>query len=137
MQATSKPAVKETRVKCLCPRCGSKSVVPEYDLDSRQPGGYCLLCGRTYTQSDLRRDMGRAGGLATYKRYGREHMQRIGRLGGRPKYKQPPAPTNNSKNKEVRELPNNRGELLALYRLSIKKGEAEVSTSASKEVIYA
>lgn len=136
MQAASKQLSKKTKVECRCPRCGSKSVVPEYDLDSRQPGGFCLLCGRVYTSHDLRRDMGRAGGKATVANHGRGHMQAIGKLGGRPKFQQPTGPANksvNSNEKEVRELPNNRGELLALYRLNIKR-RAGADTPAGKEI---
>jgi len=63
-----------------------------------------------------RTERGRLGGMATLRRHGRDHMQRIGRMGGRPRSL--PVPI---KEKEG-ELPNDLFSLKALWRTAGRAG---------------
>jgi len=81
-----------TRVKPICSHCGSNLIIAD---DDGQP--YCLMCRRPYHDF---RDYGRMGGLQTLMRYGREHMVKLGKRGGRPRLRQLPAPETETKIRE-------------------------------------
>lgn len=103
-------------IRGSCRHCGGTLILP--DEDGRL---YCLLCRRPYADH---RDYGRIGGIQTFLRYGREHMSKIGKRGGRPRLRQLPAPQGQDNSKGGR-LPNSLKGLKELYAAKYKRGKQE------------
>lgn len=104
------PAIE---TKGRCGHCDSNLIVEDED------GKYCLLCRRPYDDHSY---YGRIGGLQTFKSHGSSHMAEIGKRGGRPRLRQPPAPKAQSNRNGGSQLPNRLDELKELYAVKYKRG---------------
>ena len=115
-----------TKTGEICSNCGSPNIFPD---DEGKP--YCGSCGRRQL---THADHGRIGGLQTLLRHPPGYMKELGARGGRPKLRQLPAPTVQSKRNGGR-LPNSLKELKELWQEH--REELLAASSSSQEVVNA